>query len=75
MKENYQILIEDETKYLNNNINSYTLSNLNEEEILKAKENGFILIGKTGTGKISLLNALFGDYIGKVVIHQNQKQK
>jgi GTP-binding protein EngB required for normal cell division len=66
MKENYQILIEDETKYLNNNINSYTLSNLNEEEILKAKENGFILIGKTGTGKTSLLNVLFGDDVGKV---------
>ena len=66
MKENYdQILIEDETNNLNN-INSYTLSNLNEEEILKAKENGFILIGKTGTGKTSLLNVLFGDDVGKV---------
>ena len=66
MKENYEILIEDETKYLNNNINSYTFNNLNEEDILKAKENGFILIGKTGTGKTSLLNLLFGDDVGKV---------
>ena len=66
MKENYdQILIEDETNNLNN-INSYTLSNLNEEENLKAKENGFILIGKTGTGKTSLLNVLYGEDVGKV---------
>jgi GTP-binding protein EngB required for normal cell division len=66
MKENYQeILIDDETNN-QNNINSYTLSNLNEDEILKAKENGFILIGKTGTGKTSLLNIMFGDDVGKV---------
>ena len=66
MKENYQeILIDDETSN-QNNINSYTLSNLNEDEILKAKENGFILIGKTGTGKTSLLNIMFGDDVGKV---------
>ena len=33
---------------------------------MKAKENGFILIGKTGTGKTSLLNIMFGDDVGKV---------
>ena len=66
MEENYQqILIDDETNN-HNNINSYTLSHLNEDEILKAKENGFILIGKTGTGKTSLLNIMFGDDVGKV---------
>ena len=36
------------------------------ENILKAKENGFILVGKTGTGKTSLLNLLYGMDIGKV---------
>ena len=33
---------------------------LTDEEILKCKENGFILIGKTGIGKTSLLNIIFG---------------
>ena len=40
--------------------------NLTDEEKLKAKENGFILIGKTGTGKTSLLNLIYGMDIGKV---------
>lgn len=41
--------------------------NLNEQELIKAKENCFILIGKTGTGKTSLLNVLYGlKDIGKV---------
>lgn len=39
---------------------------LTEEEIKKAKENCFILLGKTGTGKTSLLNLLYGGDIGKV---------
>lgn len=39
---------------------------IEEENILKAKENGFILAGKTGTGKTSLLNLLYGMDIGKV---------
>ena len=29
---------------------------LTEEEMIKAKENCFILLGKTGTGKTTLLN-------------------
>ena len=70
-----QILIDDEIKYLNNNINSYTFNNLNEDEILKSKENGFILIGKTGTGKTSLLNVLFGDDVGKVGYSSNSETK
>ena len=40
--------------------------NLTEKEILKCKENGFILIGKTGVGKTSLLNVIFKEEIGKV---------
>ena len=36
------------------------------EEIEKAKENGFILIGKTGVGKTSLLNVICGKNVGKV---------
>ena len=39
---------------------------LTEEEIIKAKENCFILLGKTGTGKTSLLNIIYGENIGKV---------
>ena len=37
---------------------------LTKEEIEAAKENGFILTGKTGTGKTTLLNALFGKVVG-----------
>ena len=47
--------------HLNNNN-----KDLSDEEILKCKENGFILIGKTGVGKTSLLNVIFGEEKGKV---------
>lgn len=41
--------------------------NLNEEELKKAKDNCFILIGKTGAGKTSLLNVIYNiKDIGKV---------
>jgi DNA replication protein DnaC len=33
--------------------------NLNKEEIIMAKKNGFIIFGKTGSGKTILLNAIF----------------
>ena len=36
--------------------NTNNLNELTDEEKLKAKENGFILLGKTGVGKTSLLN-------------------
>ena len=49
-----------EIKNLNKN------KNLTNEEIEKAKENGYILIGKTGVGKTSLLNILYGENIGIV---------
>ena len=39
---------------------------LTEDEILKAKENSFILLGKTGVGKTSLLNIIYDKAIGKV---------
>lgn len=39
---------------------------LTKEEIIKAKENSFILLGKTGVGKTSLLNVLYNKDIGKV---------
>ena len=52
----------------NNNI-------LTEEEILKAKENGFILIGKTGVGKTSLLNIIFNEEKGKVGYSSSSETK
>ena len=42
------------------------VNNLTEEEIIKAKENSFILLGKTGVGKTSLLNVIYGKDVGKV---------
>ena len=33
--------------------------NLTEEEKEKAKQNGFILVGKTGVGKSTIVNAIF----------------
>ena len=50
-------------------------SNLTEEEILKAKENGFILIGKTGVGKTSLLNIMYKENIGKVGYSSHSETK
>jgi putative ribosome biogenesis GTPase RsgA len=35
------------------------LNELTNEEKLKAKENGFILLGKTGVGKTSILNLIY----------------
>ena len=43
-----------------------SVNNLTEEEIIKAKENSFILLGKTGVGKTSLLNVIYGKDVGKV---------
>ena len=40
--------------------------NLSDEEKEKAKQNGFILVGKTGTGKTTILNAIFNKVVGKV---------
>jgi len=39
-------------------------SNLSEKEKEEAKQNGFILAGKTGAGKTTLLNAVFGKEVG-----------
>ena len=50
-------------------------SDLTEEEILKAKENGFILIGKTGVGKTSLLNIIYKENIGKVGYSSHSETK
>ena len=38
---------------------------LTDEEKEKAKDNGFILVGKTGTGKTTILNAIFNKIVGK----------
>lgn len=38
-------------------------SYLNDIEINEAKQNGFILAGKTGAGKTTLLNAIFGKIV------------
>jgi predicted GTPase len=42
---------------------------------MKCKENGYILIRKTGVRKTSLLNVIFDYEVGKVAIQQNQKQQ
>lgn len=39
---------------------------LSKEEKEKARQNGFVLAGKTGAGKTTLLNAIFGKELGKV---------
>ena len=39
---------------------------LTEEEKEEAKQNGFILVGKTGTGKTTVLNMMFNKIVGKV---------
>ena len=57
MNEKNEILIDD--NYLDENY-------LTEKELLKCKENGFILLGKTGVGKTSLLNILVNNEVGKV---------
>jgi len=48
---------------------------LTEEEIIKAKENCFIILGKTGTGKTSLLNLIYGDNVGKVGYESKSETK
>ena len=67
LKNNQQNL--NNIKFNNDEINNNekNLNNiLSQEEILKAKENSFILIGKTGVGKTSLLNVIYGKDIGIV---------
>ena len=66
-----QELKENLKQFQNKNLNQIQSkkqinNKLNVEEIKKAKENGFILVGKTGTGKTSLLNIIYGENIGKV---------
>ena len=58
-----------ELDFIDNNLQSLIDSkiySLTDEEILKCKENSFILIGKTGVGKTALLNVIYGEEIGKV---------
>ena len=62
---NNQNNVQEKINFDENNSNKINKM-LTDEEILKCKENGFILIGKTGVGKTSLLNLIFGKTIGKV---------
>ena len=58
-----------ELDFIDNNLQPLIDSkiySLTDEEILKCKENSFILIGKTGVGKTALLNVIYGEEIGKV---------
>ena len=64
--ENIEEKISLNEKSENNTPNTNNLNELTDEEKLKAKENGFILLGKTGVGKTSLLNVIYNNNIGKV---------
>ena len=72
MKNNICNIQEDDDKlkkFNQNSISNEEKTNpnlLTKEEVIKAKENSFILLGKTGVGKTSLLNVIFGKDIGKV---------
>ena len=56
-------IIQKEKRYSNH---KNSKNQLTQKEIQKAKENSFLLIGKTGVGKTSLLNVIYGGEIGKV---------
>lgn len=49
---------------MNTKEETFDHGNLTNEEKEKAKENGFILVGKTGTGKTTILNAIFNKVVG-----------
>ena len=68
-------IIHNKEKFNQNKISEINDNKLTKEEILKAKENGFILIGKTGVGKTSLLNLIYGNNIGKVGYSTNSETK
>ena len=51
---------------MNQKVESFEHDNLTDEEKKLAKQTGFILVGKTGRGKTTLLNALFNKVVGKV---------
>lgn len=50
---------------MNTKDDSFDHDNLTDKEKEEAKENGFILVGKTGTGKTTILNAIFNKVVGK----------
>lgn len=62
--DNYKLERINQISIINENKNNPNY--LTKEEIIKAKENSFILLGKTGVGKTSLLNIIYGEEIGKV---------
>ena len=61
-------MLENNENKVNENENIYKdYYNLDKKELKKAKENCFVLIGKTSSGKIFLLNVLYElKDIGKV---------
>ena len=46
---------------------SFEHDNLSDKEKEEARDNGFILVGKTGTGKTTILNAIFNKVVGKAM--------
>ena len=64
-KENYGTLISSIIQLLNDD-DFEKDKNLTQEEIKLAKQNGFILFGKVGIGKSTLLNVLFNRKVAEV---------
>ena len=58
---------------MNTKDDSFEHDNLSDKEKEEAKENGFILVGKKGVGKTTIINSLFNKAIGKIIYTEISK--